>query len=238
MAVRQHVDAHALDDHLDQLVVRHAPDYPTVAGAAGRPGPRPRRDHEAGDERAGDEAADVGEERDAAVRLDQPDRGEPVDELEHEPEAQHDDRRHVDQLVEEAQEHQRRDPGAREEDDVRARGSPRSRRTPRSSGSPSPGATAPGPGPPPRRPRGRRAGTRRGRGGPRCCWRRSTGRAGCPTRCSQPPWRNWLVTSVAVSCDRKSPRPQAAVRSAGTTPHAVTNRSSAGSPPFASSPSS
>ena len=41
MAVRQHVDAHALDDHLDQLVVGHAPDYPTVAGAAGRPGPRP-----------------------------------------------------------------------------------------------------------------------------------------------------------------------------------------------------
>ena len=36
VAVRQHVDAHALDDHLDQLVVGHAPDYPTV-GRGRRP---------------------------------------------------------------------------------------------------------------------------------------------------------------------------------------------------------
>ena len=56
-----------------------------------------------------------------------------------------------------------------------------------------------------------------------------------PSRCSQPPCRNWLVTSVAVSAATGSRRgAQAAVRSAGTTPHAVMNASSAASPPLAS----
>ena len=42
--------------------------------------------------------------------------------LEHEPEAEHDDRRDVDELVEEAEEDQRRDPGPREEHEVGAEG--------------------------------------------------------------------------------------------------------------------
>src|SRR5829696_8455720 len=58
------------------------------------------------------------------------------------------------------------------------------------------------------------------------------------SRCAQPPCRNWLVTSVAVSCETYSPFPQAAVSSAGTTPHRVMNASSALSPPLAVSPSS
>ena len=40
-----------------------------------------------------------------------------------------------------------------------------------------------------------------------------------PSRCSQPPCRNWLVMSVAVSRETNWPEPQAAVSSAGTTPH-------------------
>ena len=58
-----------------------------------------------------------------------------------------------------------------------------------------------------------------------------------PSRCSQPPCRNWLVTRVSVSTLR-TPRAQAAVRSAGTTPQAVMNASSASSPPLAWRPSS
>src|SRR5439155_14634309 len=88
------------------------------AGRAERPGsPGPEGD---GDERAGDEAADVGEERDAALGIRPAERGDPVDELEDEPETQDEDRRDLDELVEEAQEHERQDPGARVQDEVRA----------------------------------------------------------------------------------------------------------------------
>ena len=66
------------------------------------------------------EAADVGEERHPAAALDHAERGQAVDQLEHEPEAEHDDRRDVDELVEEAEEDERRHPGAREEHEVRA----------------------------------------------------------------------------------------------------------------------
>ena len=59
-----------------------------------------------------------------------------------------------------------------------------------------------------------------------------------PSRWNQPPCRNWLVTSVAVSIETMSPARQAAVRSAGTTPQRVMNVSRAVSPPLASSPSS
>ena len=87
------------------------------------------------DERAGDEPADVGEERDAAVRRRRaPSEASPSMSWSTNQKPEHDDRRHVDQLVEEAQEHERQDPGPREQDDVRARGPPRSRRTRRSIG--------------------------------------------------------------------------------------------------------
>src|SRR4051812_33682091 len=50
---------------------------------------------------AGDEPADVGEERDAARRARSAEGGEPADQLEDEPEAEHDDRGDLEQLVEE-----------------------------------------------------------------------------------------------------------------------------------------
>ena len=78
-------------------------DYPMPAGAGGRPGPEAAGHEEPCDEGPGHEPADVGEERDAArVALDHAERGQPVDELEDEPEPEHDDRRDVDELVEEA----------------------------------------------------------------------------------------------------------------------------------------
>src|SRR6476646_9265701 len=95
-----------------------------IAGLAhGRRRGRPARaatdgEDEARDERSRDEPADMREERHAAVRLHHPDRGEPVDELEHEPESEHDRRRDVDQLIEETEEHQRRDARPGEEHDV------------------------------------------------------------------------------------------------------------------------
>src|SRR5436190_11855294 len=58
------------------------------------------------DHGASDESADVGVERHPTSRLDRPELDQPIDELEHEPEAEHDDRRDVDQLVEESEEHQ------------------------------------------------------------------------------------------------------------------------------------
>src|SRR6187551_1560977 len=51
-----------------------------------------------------------------------------------------------------------------------------------------------------------------------------------PRTCSQPAWRNWLVTSVAVSADTQSPAAHAPVRSAGTTPQRAMNASRALSP--------
>ena len=70
MAAREHVDPHALHDHLDQAV-RHGPDYPTVCRGPRRGG---RREHEQepGRHDPGDEAADVGEERDAALGAGEP----------------------------------------------------------------------------------------------------------------------------------------------------------------------
>ena len=240
MAAREHVDPHALDDHLDQRVV-HRADYPTRAASVGPSGPtagvapnRVRDAHQPRTRRARRrperEAADVGEERDAALGLGDAQRGEAVDQLEHEPEAEDDDRRHLDELVEEAEEHERRDARPREQHQVRAqhrrdRAGRADRRDGRGRVDRDLGERRP-----PRRRRGRTPGTSRARGGPRCCSRRSTGTAGCPAMCSQPPWRNWLVTSVAVSVDTQSPAAHAAVRSAGTTPQRVMNASSALSP--------
>src|SRR6187402_1538729 len=63
--------------------------------------------HEQPDGGPEDEAADVREERD--LDIDRAERGQAVDELQDEPEGQDDERRHVDELVEEAQEHERGD---------------------------------------------------------------------------------------------------------------------------------
>src|SRR4051794_27897833 len=91
--------------------------------------PRPAATEDESGERAGDEAADVGEEGDAALRIARPERRRAVDELEDEPEAEHEQRRHLDELVEEAEEHQRQDPCPRIDHEVRPeRGRNRPRR--------------------------------------------------------------------------------------------------------------
>ena len=77
------------------------------------------RDRDLGHQRADHEPADVGEERHPAAGLDHAQRRQAVEQLEDEPEAEHDDRRDVDQLVEEAEEDQRRHPGPREEHEIR-----------------------------------------------------------------------------------------------------------------------
>src|ERR1044072_7813710 len=58
-----------------------------------------------GHDGAAHEATDVRDERPPAAALDGTQGGQPVNQLEHEPEAQDDDRRDVDELVEETQEH-------------------------------------------------------------------------------------------------------------------------------------
>src|SRR5688572_24806925 len=74
---------------------------------AQRPGPPAAADQQRHD-KARDEAADVGEERDSTLAgARQPQRGDPVDQLEDEPEAEDEQGRHLDQLVEESEEHER-----------------------------------------------------------------------------------------------------------------------------------
>src|SRR4051794_3337792 len=61
-----------------------------------RPVPaRADREHQPCDQRTHDEPTDMREDR-HATRLDDPDRGETIDELEHEPEAEDENGRHVD----------------------------------------------------------------------------------------------------------------------------------------------
>ena len=126
------------------------------------------------------EPADVGEEGHPATGLDHAQRGQAVDQLEDEPEAEDDDRRDVDELVEEAEEDQRRHPGAREEHEIRPqrrrdRPGGADRRDGRGRvdgdlGEARESATE----------RDRSRGTRADRSDPRRCSRRSTGRACCP----------------------------------------------------------
>src|SRR3954453_12300407 len=100
----------------------------------GGPAARADRHDQLGEQRAHDEPADVGEERDP-TGLHDAQRGEPVDELQDEPEAEHEDGGNVDELIEEAEEHERRDPSPREEDEVGAeRCCDRARRTDRRDG--------------------------------------------------------------------------------------------------------
>src|SRR6476620_9188903 len=75
-------------------------------------------DRDLGQQGPDHEPADVGEERDAATGLDHAERRQPIEQLEQEPEAEHDDRRDIDQLVEEAEEDQRCHAGSREEDEI------------------------------------------------------------------------------------------------------------------------
>ena len=105
MAAREHVDPHALDDHLDQSRRPSRRDYPTVR--------RPVRLHgrlpPTGPRRAGATAAPktkppmwAKKATPPVVAGDAPSDAEAVEQLEHEPEAQDDDRRDLDELVEEA----------------------------------------------------------------------------------------------------------------------------------------
>src|SRR3954453_14897995 len=80
--------------------------------------PRPDRDDDLGEQRAHDEPSDVGEERDT-TGLDDAERGQPVDQLEEEPEAEDEDGRNVDHLIEEAEETERGASRPREEHEVR-----------------------------------------------------------------------------------------------------------------------
>ena len=124
VAAREHVDPDALDDHLDQSVV-HGRIIPRPAGSAGAGGAAGR-----------DASATISTTRAITAPTTKPpmwaknatppplwigaERGQPVDQLEHEPEAEDDDRRDVDELVEEAEEDERRDPRPREEHEVGA----------------------------------------------------------------------------------------------------------------------
>ena len=67
VAAGEHVDANALDDHLDEPVVHAAGLSHGAPGADGQPARRCSRDEPAPTDGAEHEPADVGEERDAAA---------------------------------------------------------------------------------------------------------------------------------------------------------------------------
>src|SRR3954451_8571214 len=98
------------------------------AGPVGRPQrPFPRASAGPGQatdeqphERTGDEAGDVLEEGHAPAAAGHAEGGDAVDELEGEPQAQEDDRRALEELVEEAEEDERQHPSPRVQDDIRA----------------------------------------------------------------------------------------------------------------------
>ena len=160
MAARAHVDAHALDEHLEfgGAITGHggiiprmaspgssrrspgAPQRPAGGGGGGGGGacagavaggraraPAPRRRTPPRRDRNGIAITMPARTRRCAprtrsrVRLGaEPQGHETVDQLQQEPEAQHDDRRHGYQLVEEDQEHQRLDSRPGEQHEVRA----------------------------------------------------------------------------------------------------------------------
>src|SRR5687767_716833 len=88
-------------------------DRPATAAAARDP------THHDPDEGPEHEPADVGEEGHTAAGVGHAQRRDAVDELEQEPEHEHDDRRDVDELVEEPEEDERGDPCPREQHEVR-----------------------------------------------------------------------------------------------------------------------
>ena len=141
----------------------------------------------------------------ASVPAAGPSDDEPVDQLEHEPEAEHDDRGHGDQLVEEAEEHQRLDPGPRKQHQVRAqhRGD-RARRADHRDLARRIHEDVPGRGRDPADEVERRGTARRPS-------RSSTFTAKIhrnsmlPIRCSQPPCRNMWVNRSSVGPDSQSP---------------------------------
>src|SRR5215203_2307032 len=92
-----------------------------LGGSTATPAPAPGPHRHGHDDPEG-EATDVREEGDPATDLVDAERGEAVDELEDDPEGQHDDRRHVDELVEEAKEHKRCDARVGVQHEVRAEG--------------------------------------------------------------------------------------------------------------------
>src|SRR6266508_6840123 len=81
----------------------------------GSPAPDDGPDHQ-----ADDESADMGEEGDTPLGVRRSQRGDSVDQLEDEPEAQDDEGRHLDELVEEAEEDERQDSGPGKQHAVRA----------------------------------------------------------------------------------------------------------------------
>ncbi len=95
-----------------------------------------------GHQHARQEPADVGEERHAAVSPAGAERADPVEQLEHEPEPEHEHGRHRDQLVEEARGTPATGSGPRGTARGRRRGPRRSRPTRRSSGRPTTGRRA------------------------------------------------------------------------------------------------
>src|SRR5262245_47141593 len=75
-----------------------------IGGQAPQPSPGTDEPHQEAHREPERKPADVGEERDAAVRGGRAEGRDAVQELEREPEAEHDDRRHLEQLVEEPEE--------------------------------------------------------------------------------------------------------------------------------------
>ena len=180
VAAREHVDPNALDDHLDQLVV-HGADYPTAADSAGRPRSA-GRDRRAAQRRRPRRTRTrrCGRRRPPrrAVRS-TPSEAMPSMSWRTNQKTEDDDRRHLDQLVEEPEEHQRRDRAPGEQHDVRAeRRGDRARRADVGIGRVGSIATWVSAG-------DHAAGQveeqerAAARAGPRRCCRRSTGTAGC-----------------------------------------------------------
>src|SRR6266508_771129 len=90
--------------------------HPASPGGGVRAGTE--RPHGEPDGHSEDETTDVREERNPTAGRRRAQGGDPVEELEDEPEAQYDDGRHAHELVEKAEEDDRLDPGRRVEHEV------------------------------------------------------------------------------------------------------------------------
>ena len=139
----EHVDPDALDDHLDQLVVRHRPIIPRPPAPAAVPGRPPMPRQRGAPRRPPPRTRRCGRRTPRRRRSGPcPSEVSPSISWRTNQNPSTMTAGHVDQLVEEAEEDERRDPGPREEHEVRAEGRGDRARTPRSSGSSRSGSMA------------------------------------------------------------------------------------------------
>ena len=101
VAAGEHVDPHALDDHLDQPVVVHAAIIPRPHWRPAAP-PAGRRGATSPTSAPNTKPPMWAKKATTAAGVGDPEGRQAVDELQDEPEHEHDDRRDVDELVEEA----------------------------------------------------------------------------------------------------------------------------------------